>query len=82
MFKKQIKTGSAVDIPEDAPPSEFPKGTKYAMDRKIYHIVEAFTDSSTEWRRTVSDAGEEELVMLSTLKRDLASETIELVKKS
>lgn len=82
MFKKQIRTGSATKIMPDEPQENFPKGSRFVMNNKIHHIVESFVDSSTEWRKVVSDVGEEELVMLSTLKKDAAAGAIEFIKKA
>jgi len=77
-FKKTIKTGEV--LKETRSNTEFPKGTKFVMDHKIHRVIEEFTDSSTDWRRTMSDTGDEELVMLSSLKRDLDAGALKFIE--
>jgi hypothetical protein len=50
------------------------------MAHKIHHVIEEFIDSSTDWRRTMSDTGDEELVMLSSLKRDLDAGALKFIE--
>lgn len=65
---------------ETRPKSEFPKGTQYNCDGHIWKVVEEVVDSSCEWRRVIStDCGDEELLEIETLKKDLESGSIEFI---
>ena len=78
-FKKVIASGEQVD---NRPPEEFPKKSKFIRDARIWTVTEEIIDSSETWRRLMSDTGEEELVALPTLKRDMAAGDIKFIKKS
>jgi len=77
MFEKRIVTGS---VKENRPKEVFPKNTKFAKDGYIWVVTEEINDTNSVWRRVVSNIGEEELLLLKTLKRDLNCGDIKFVK--
>lgn len=79
MFKKKIASG---DVFEDRPQTEFPKQTKFARDSRIWKVIEEIEDTTEVWRRVMADTGEEELVTLTTLKRDLAAGALSFIKNN
>lgn len=68
MFIKKISSGPSRD---SRPPSEFPKGTRYIRDERMWIVIEEIRDTDAEWRRVRSTVGDEELVTMKTLKEDL-----------
>lgn len=78
-FKKVIASGDQLS---DKPQDEFPKKSKFIRDSRIWTVTEEIEDSSEVWRRLMSDSGEEELVALPTLKKDMAAGDIEFIKRS
>jgi len=49
----------------------FPVGFKYRIAGSIYKIVDAFRQDNTEMRELKKDDGTVEIVMVSTLKKDV-----------
>ena len=67
-------------VKETRPNSEFPKGSQYNCDGHIWRVTEEVTDSSTEWRRVVSvDSGDDEIIPITNLKRDLEAGRITFI---
>jgi len=70
MFIKKISSGPQN---ENRPKTEFPLGTIYIQDDRRWTVIEEVKDTDAIWRRVRSNVGDEELLVLETLKRDLVS---------
>jgi len=79
MFKKKIVMSSNnMKIVNDEVKSRdtFPKFFKFIKDGRTWTVTEETIDNGTEWRRIISDAGDEEVLTMSTLKRDVDAKVI------
>jgi len=70
MFIKKISSGPQND---NRPKTEFPPGTIYIQDGRRWTVIEEVVDTDAIWRRVRSDVGDEELLVLKTLNKDLVS---------
>ena len=78
MFTKRIVTGQ---MDESRPKTEFPKGTKFVLDSRIWKVTEEIVDNTETWRRVMSDDGTEEILSMHTLKKDLQADVITFLDK-
>jgi len=84
MIKKQIKTAKTeCDVVGDStvkPDGTFVKGKKFIMDDKNWIVIETRHEDNTQMVRAVcQENGDEEWLMLTTLKKDVKDGKIRFV---
>ncbi len=76
MFDKKIASKYLkVIVPRD----QFPMGTKWVMNDRIWTITEVRVESATELRKCQSTFGNEEIVTLATLRKDMESSNFRFI---
>jgi len=85
MFTKRITTGSTAGksasgmVASSEPVDQFPKGTQFTFDGKLWKVAEVVSDTDASWRRVRSDFGDEELMTLDTLAKDMRTGKLQIV---
>ena len=74
-FKKTFSSQEMEPIGE-----KFPKGCQFIRDEKKWTVTKSFTEDNTSWRRMVANDGTDEVVMLSTLEKDIAEGSISFIE--
>lgn len=79
LMKQQMEEAKELSIQEMF---NFPVGVKYARDGHIWLVKEAFKDGPDEHRRVVAtDSGDEEVMLLTVLRKDAQEEDFSFIKE-
>jgi len=77
MSSKEMKT---IDAATEKKPARFAKGRKFTLDNKLWIVLEEFEADNTPMRRVRADNGDEEIVTVLTLDRDVAAGVLVMVE--
>jgi predicted type IV restriction endonuclease len=68
MFKKKIGSNN-VEVVTGA--YKFAVGSKFALNGRIWVVRDIYKDGSTDMIKIIADTGEEEIITLDTLSKDI-----------
>lgn len=77
-FEKKIGSSKDVNKMSKKEKKEFPKGLKFTRGNEVLFVKEAFKSDADQWRRVVSESGNEELLMLDILLEDLENGVVSI----